>query len=59
MKTGVFNKVHDEATVDAFYEWQGKVYALAEGSRLLISSDNANNWQEYSGINSSMTTSNY
>jgi len=56
---GAFSKVYNEATVDAFYEWQGKVYALAEGGRLLISSDNGDNWQEYTGINSTMTTSNY
>jgi len=58
-ENGTFSKVYNPATVDAFYEWQGKVYALAEGSRLLISSDNGDNWQEYSGINSIMTTSNY
>ena len=58
-ENGTFSKVYNPATVDAFYEWQGKVYALAEGGRLLISSDNGDNWQEYSGINSIMTTSNY
>jgi hypothetical protein len=56
---GTFNKIYNPATVDAFYEWQGKVYALAEGGRLLISSNNGEDWQEYSGITSSMTTSNY
>lgn len=56
---GTFNKVYDPATVDAFYEWQGKVYAHAEWDRLLISSNNGDSWEEFSGINSSMTTSNY
>ena len=56
---GTFKKVYSSATVDAFYEWQGKVYAHAEWDRLLISSDNAGNWQEFSGINSTMTSSNY
>lgn len=56
---GTFNKVYAPATVDAFYEWQGKVYAHAEWDRLLISSDNGDSWEEFSGINSSMTTSNY
>ncbi|HLG39259.1 MAG TPA: hypothetical protein VI461_06300, partial [Chitinophagaceae bacterium] len=56
---GTFNKVFNPATVDAFYEWQGKIYAHAEWNRLLISSDNGDNWEEYQGINNVMTTSNY
>lgn len=56
---GTFIKVHTPADVDAFYEWQGKVYAHAEWDKLLISSNNGDTWQEFSGINSSMTTSGY
>lgn len=56
---GTFKKVYNPATVDAFYEWQGKVYAHAEWNKLLISSNNGDDWQEYSDINSTMTTSNY
>ncbi len=59
IEDGTFNKVYNSATVDAFYEWQGKVYAHAEWDRLLISTNNGDTWQEFSGINSSMTTSNY
>lgn len=56
---GGFSKVYNPATVDAFYEWKGKVYAHAEWDKLLISADNGKNWQEYSGISSSMVTSSY
>jgi hypothetical protein len=56
---GTFSKVFNPAVVDAFYKWQGKIYAHAEWGRLLISSDNGDNWQEYSGINASMVLSNY
>jgi hypothetical protein len=44
---GSFAKVHYEATVDAFYEWKGKVYAYADWAKVLLSSDNGINWQEY------------
>lgn len=56
---GSFVKVHNGAVVDAFYDWKGKVYAHAEWEKLLISSDNGSNWQEYSGITSSMVSSSY
>lgn len=56
---GTFNKVFNTAIVDAFFEWDGKVYALVEWNRVLISSNNGDNWQEYSGTNSIMTLSNY
>ncbi len=56
---GSYAKVHNEATVDAFYEWNGKVYAHAEWDKLLISSDNGNSWQQFSGIPNSMVTSSY
>jgi hypothetical protein len=56
---GSFTKVHNGATVDAFYEWQGKVYAHAEWGKLLISSDQGVNWQEYSGITNSMVLASY
>lgn len=56
---GSFNRVYGPATIDAFYEWQGKIYGHGEGDRLLISSNNGDSWQEFGGINSSMTFSNY
>jgi hypothetical protein len=56
---GTFNKVSSPAVVDAFYEWQGKIYAHAEWNRLLISSNNGDNWQEYTGTSTAMTLSNY
>lgn len=59
MEDGSFSKVYSSTTVDAFYEWKGKVYAHAEWDKLLISSDNGNRWQEFSGIPSSMVLSSY
>lgn len=56
---GSATRVFSPATVNAFIDWKGKTYALAEESRLLISEDNGDNWQEYSGNNSVMTASNY
>lgn len=58
-ENGTFDRVYGPATIDAFYEWQGKIYAHGEGDRLLISADDGDNWQEFSGINSAMTFSNY
>ena len=59
MEDGSFSRVYNLATVDAFYEWKGKVYAHAEWGKLLISSDKGNTWQEYSGITNSMVSSSY
>lgn len=56
---GSFTKVYNEATVDAFYEWQGKVYAHAEWDKVLISSDHGANWQEHTGITNSMVLASY
>lgn len=58
-ENGTFERVYGPATIDAFYEWQGKIYAHGENDRLLISSTNGDSWQEFAGINSSMTFSNY
>lgn len=58
-ESGAFDRVYGPATIDAFYEWQGKIYAHGEGDRLLISNNNGDSWQEFGGINSAMTFSNY
>lgn len=58
-ENGSFTKVHSEATVDAFYEWEGKVYAHAEWDKLLISADDGSNWQAFNGIPPSMVISAY
>lgn len=56
---GSFGRVYGPATIDAFYAWQGKIYAHGEGDRLLISTNEGDSWQEFSGLNTSMTFSNY
>lgn len=56
---GSFKKVYTPISVNAFYHWNGKIYAHAEGNRLLISSNNAEDWQEYNGISNTMIFSNY
>jgi len=48
---GTFKKVFDTRTVDAFYQWNGKVYVHVEWGKVLVSSDDAESFQEYSGIN--------
>lgn len=58
-ENGIFNRVYGSATIDAFYAWQGKIYAHGEGDRLLISTNEGDGWQEFSGLNTSMTFSNY
>lgn len=58
-ENGSFDRVYGPATIDAFYEWQGKIYAHGENDRLLISSNNGDSWQEFGGINASLTFSNY
>lgn len=56
---GSFKKVHRTMIVDAFYEWKGKVYAHAEWEKVLISEDEGENWQQYSGTNNAMTLATY
>jgi hypothetical protein len=56
---GSFSRVYNPKTIDAFYEWGGKVYAHVEWNRVLISSNNGDNWQEYTGTNTTMTLSTY
>jgi hypothetical protein len=56
---GSFNRVHKPAVVDAFYAWKGKVYAHAEWDKLLISENDGDTWNEYSGTNTAMTLSTY
>ena len=58
-ENGTFDRVYGPATIDAFYTWQGKIYAHGEGDRLLISTNEGDSWQEFSGLNTSMTFSNY
>ena len=58
-ENGSFERVYGPATINAFYEWQGKIYGHGEGDRLLISNNNGDTWQEFGGINASMTFSNY
>lgn len=56
---GSFNRVHKPAIVDAFYAWKGKVYAHAEWDKVLISENDGDTWNEYSGTNTAMTLSTY
>lgn len=56
---GSFRRVHSPAVVDAFYAWKGRVFAHAEWSKLLISEDNGDSFQSYSGGNTAMTLSQY
>ena len=56
---GSFSRVYQPTIIDAFYEWQGKVYAHAEWDKVLVSTDNAESFQAYSGIPDFMTLSKY
>lgn len=52
---GSYTKVYGPATVDAFYPWNGRVYAHAEGnqpvsSSVLISADEGASFQTYEGL---------
>jgi hypothetical protein len=56
---GTFKKTSSMKTLDAFYEWQGKIYAHAEWNTVYISTDDGDTWQSYSGIPQFMTLSEF
>jgi hypothetical protein len=56
---GTFKKTSSMKTLDAFYEWQGKIYAHAEWDTVYISTDDGDTWQSYSGIPNFMTLSEF
>ena len=56
---GTFKKVFETRTVDAFYEWQGKVYATVEWNKILVSTDHGETFTEFDGTDAMMTLSSY
>lgn len=56
---GSYSKVYGYAVADAFYGWQGRVYAHLEWDNLLVSDDDANSFPRYSGLPAFAATSNY
>jgi hypothetical protein len=47
---GSFAKVHTPVFVDAFYEWKGKIYGHAEQNKVIVSENNGESFQEFSGL---------
>jgi len=58
-ENGTVKKVFPSRVVDAFYKWNGNVYAQVEWGKVLVSSDNAETFQEFDGVNDLMTLSRY
>lgn len=56
---GIFKKVAEGTIIDAFYKWQGKVYAHTTENKVLISTDNSESFQESGSIPKFMVLSNY
>jgi hypothetical protein len=56
---GSYRQVYTYAIVDAFYKWQGIVYAPAEYNEMLTSADNGDTWQKSTGTPDHFTLANY
>jgi hypothetical protein len=56
---GSFSKVNAPATVDVFYEWKNRIYGHAEQNKLLVSDNNAESFQEFTGLPFELTHARY
>jgi hypothetical protein len=56
---GSFSKVNASATVDVFYEWKNRVYGHVEQNKLLVSDNNAESFQEFTGLPFELTLARY
>jgi hypothetical protein len=56
---GTFKRTESLKTINAFYEWQDKIYAHAEWDTYYTSADDGDTWQSFFNFPQFLTTSNF